>query len=312
MATDSILPPVSSIEDLLKNAADRTAEFEAISRQQPARSPAEDREFVANRLRLMRGHPSLDKDNRKADVDAFERALGAAAGTELKAKGDAGMGVYFNDYQWQIGWANGTAARFAYICPTRPGPDIKTIYLTSCNRAGKCVEALVSYRGSEEGHFEVYDWARPDTARWQTNLPFSKLGDYLFPSTRHGRSFQCLSLMNFTARVQGMIWRNDIFLFSFRRAVYEKIYTYTYSATDSDQKSTALHWGPMIEIFQPSLRNLQPMGVLDTEFTRQNADNSWDSYQPLNAKQSYLTSPTAGLRSLFVDPNFSWAADAPA
>lgn len=312
MTDASIMPPPPKMSDLLDPARtpDRSAEFDALSKQ-TSRDPAAEREFIANRLQLMKTHPSLDQAGREAAVADFARRVGPAADFKLTSRGSVGFGMWFNNYPWQIGWTNGTAIRHAYICPTLPGSNITTLYLTACNRAGKCVEALVSYRG-QQAKFEVFDWARPENSHWQTSLRFDQLSDFLFQTVQHGQSYQCLSLLNMTSRVMGLMWRNSVLLFNFKRSVYEKIYTYEYTATDNEQKNSSLSWGPIIETFQPSYRNMQAMGAVDTQLNGADKDNNWTAWKNLTPDESYLQDSQVGFRKVFLDPNYSWAADAPA
>ena len=60
--------------------------------------------------------------------------------------------------------------------------------------SGLGVEAFVSYNGQSTVAFKVFDWARND--HWQTNIPFSHLGDSLTTESAHGTAYQVLPVWN--------------------------------------------------------------------------------------------------------------------
>ena len=152
--------------------------------------------------------------------------------------GGVGYGAYFTS-SFQQGFTTGTTLFYNIICPSKAGGDVNNyLYLTSTNRAAKGVEAFISYYKQNNPYFKIYDWARQESARWQVSMSYSDLSDYLTLKTIKGVYRQCITVQNRTVKSSSTQWKNVVWLKNYRTNSYDQIYTYTYTATLSDQRDS--------------------------------------------------------------------------
>jgi hypothetical protein len=176
------------------------------------------------------------------------------------------------------------------------------------NRAGRGIEAFVSYNGQTEPRFKVFDWARTD--HWQTDVPFGSLGSYLGPLSAHGSSFQTIGVWNSTYQIAAGQWRNDALLWNRVASRWDLIYRYDYAGTQSEQTTGWTgSWGPIVETFQSLYQNTDRFGALNTMLIGRNSSGAWGSWALLGAADSYVRTDNVGFSPVFVDPNYAFAVD---
>ena len=129
------------------------------------------------------------------------------ASSYMPVPGGVGYGAYYKS-SFQNDFTTGTILSSDIICPNKAGGDVSDyLYLTSTNRAAKGVEAFISYHAQNDLHFKVYDWARPSSSRWQTNLTLSQLSDYLTTKYINGTSRQIITVQNWTVKTSSTKWK---------------------------------------------------------------------------------------------------------
>jgi hypothetical protein len=198
---------------------------------------------------------------------------------------------------------------FDIVCPTPPGGNVNTwLYLTATNRSGLGVEAFVAYNGQGSVAFEVFDWARSD--HWQTNVPFSQLGNYLTTDSVHGAAYQVLPIWNSTWMINETTSRNQALLYNHVRSAWDLIYQYDYQATDAQQKTGWVgSWGPIVETFQTSYSGTRQMGALRTQLISANSAGAWGSWALLSASNSTIRADNVGFHLVFLDPNYAFTVN---
>ncbi len=72
-------------------------------------------------------------------------------------------------------------------------------------------------------------------------------------------------------------WRNTVHLYNHVRNSRDLTHQYDYTATPDEQKPPKATdaWGPIIETFQASYAQTNPLGVLRTELCSENATAQW-------------------------------------
>jgi hypothetical protein len=300
------LPVPSPLQEY--TVADMRAEFARISRKTP-RDKAAEQAFLAGRMHMLRTHPGLSVPEREAAAarltSRLSRAFKAAPGKVTPpTPGGVGYGMFY-DAPFKTNFTTGTSLYWEIICPNPPGGNVNTyLYLTATNRSAMGVEAFISYNGQSQTTFRVYDWARSDP--WQTNIPFSNLGPYLRTESAHGHPYQVLNLLNSTAQ-SGDKWINQVWLFHHDRPGFDIVYFYAYAATLAQQTAGFVgSWGPIVETFQDSYVQTQPMGALNTQLVSSD-NNEWGAWSPLSASDSYSRVDNKGFFDIFLDANSSWA-----
>lgn len=144
-----------------ENSGDARALFADITKKTPRDVEAE-RAFLASKLHIAQTHPTMDFTGRAAAAADIVAALKVAKGKKPTGPvpGGVGYGMFYTD-PFKKNWATGTAIYWEIICPTPPGGNVNNfLYLTATNRAGKGVEAFISYNGQSQTFFKVFDWAR--------------------------------------------------------------------------------------------------------------------------------------------------------
>jgi hypothetical protein len=286
---------------------DRRAEFAEMSTTAPA--DAEFRAaFVQSKLRMALTHPALDLAGRDEAISQLVDVLGVPAERPhgLPTPGGVGYGFFYTS-PFKTAWGQGTSLICDYVCPSPPGGNVNTfLYLTASNRSGEGVEALVAYNGQATPHFRVFDWARPKPDQWQTDAPFTSLGDYLTTMSAHGYQYPTLRVQNSTWLITDPNqYRNQVLLHNHVRGGWDLVYQYDYSATDAQQKSGwSGSWGPIVETFQSAYVNTKPMGVLRTQLISSDNDGNWGSWALLASSESYVRTDNVGFDSVFLDPNY--------
>ncbi len=293
--------PHSKIED-------HQAEFAELTAKTPV--DHEFREaFIRSKLRMAHTHPALDLAQR----DQAVAQLAALLGTEAKPQafltqpvpGGVGYGFFYNA-GFKTAWGHGTSFSDDVVCPVPPGGNVNTfLYLTATNRAGLGVEAFVSYNGQGTPHFRVFDWAR--NPQWQTDIPFSSLGNYLTTMSAHGHPYPVLPIWNSTWLIRAGTYRNQALLYNHVRKGWDLIYQYDYSASDAQQKTGWVgSWGPIVETFQTAYHNTQPMGALGTMLISADNNGHWGAWSLLSASNSYVRTDNVGFHLVFLDPNYAF------
>lgn len=298
--------------------ADARERFAAITREQPDpdRAAAE-RAFAAGKIHLARTHPAHDPAGRENALHAMAHSLGPAAaelgepvGDQPPVPGGVGYGFFYNP-AFQGAFDNGTALTWDIICPNTPGGNVDTwLYVTAMNRAALGVEAFVSYYAQNEPRFKVFDWARDP--HWQTDIPWSRMTDYLGATNAHGRAYQTIRVWNGTYRLAPGRWRNEVWLWNHDTDGYDLIYMYEYDATRADQGDTDAppftgSWGPIVETFQAHYHHTHDLGCLSAKLQNLNSDGDWTMPILLGASDSYVRTDNVGFHLRFLDPNYAFA-----
>jgi hypothetical protein len=292
-----------------KNIADLRTRFKTISIKAPVDAAFREA-FVRHKLLLAHTHPHLDLQTRDVAVKSVARTLGSGASKLLSQPTPGGVGYgFFYTSGFKTAWGRGTSMAFDVVCPTPPSGNVNTwLYLTATNRSGLGVEAFVAYNGQTSVAFEVFDWARND--HWQTNIPFSQLGDYLTSTSAHGTAYQVLPIWNSTWMINGSTWRNQALLHNHVRGGWDLIYQYDYQATDAQQKTGWVgSWGPIVETFQASYSGTKQMGALHTQLISADASGAWGAWALLSASNSTVRTDNVGFHLVFLDPNYAFTVN---
>jgi hypothetical protein len=269
--------------------------------------------FLASKVHMARTHPHLALDERETAVAELGERLGAPAlrlreQKDVPVPGGVGYGAFF-ETPFKTGFGKGTSLYWEVVCPTVPGGNVNDwLYLTSTNRAGKGVEAFVSYHGQDAPSFKVFDWARTD--HWQIDCPWLALESYLMTQTAHGQNYQTLGVWNSTWEISPGQWRNQALLWNRVAHRFDLIYQYDYAASLADQTGGWIgSWGPIVETFQTSYTGTNNFGALNTMLITSDSGGAWGSWQLLNSTQSYLRTDNVGFSEVFLDPNYAFAVD---
>jgi len=302
--------PVSESEtDSDFSTVDVRPEFEALTKQTP-RDLAAEQAFIASKLNLLQSHPRFNVTERETLITKFENEfkIKQPEKSTPPVPGGVGYGMFYNK-SFKTNFATGTSIYWQIICPNPPGGNVSDyLYLTATNRTAKGVEAFISYYGQNKTYFKVFDWARSD--HWQTNIPFSSLSNYLGNESANGRSYPVLTLINTTSESSTNYWYNQVWLWNYAHSRWDLIYQYKYSSTQTEQKSDWVgSWGPIVETFQDSYNNTNPMGALNTQLISRDDKNCWGSWKFLNRTDSYFRDDHKGFNLVFIDPNYNWAVN---
>ncbi len=239
----------------------------------------------------------------------LKRMGNGSSDEEGPVPGGVGYGSFYTD-EYKSRYQTGTVIAVDIICPQYAGGNVDTwLYLTETNRTAKGVEALIYYLGASVLGFKVFDWARDD--HWQVTLSAHELADYLTTKTIQGSNRQVLSLQNQTFIVntsQGKRWRNQVFLFNYKNNSYSLVYAYEYEATEMEQKAEWVGaWGPIVETFQDSYQNTNPLGFSYTYMQERDAMDTWTPFHLLTNDISYIRNDGKGFQNEFLLPNHSFA-----
>jgi len=315
MASDSASALLAPSNRPNKAIEDHQADFAALTAKTPVDN-AFRAAFVQSKMRLAHTHPANDIAARDAATKSVASRLGADASSKLEqlartaetdhpVPGGVGYGVFYNN-AFKTGWGRGTSIAFDIVCPTPPGGNVNTyLYLTATNRSALGVEAFIFYRGQNDTHFRVFDWARTD--QWQTDIPLAGLANYLTPMAAHGATYQVLPVWNSTYQLNATTWRNEVLLYNRVRGGWDLVYRFDYSATDAQQKTGFIgSWGPIVETFQTLYSGTRPMGALETLLVGANSTGTWGSWARLSAADSWLRTDNLGFQLVFLDPNYAF------
>lgn len=136
----------------------------------------------------------LFEEKRANDKERAEKANQTKSLRDMPIPGGVGYGVFYTS-SFQSDFTTGTSIFHNIVCPSVAGGDVDNyLYLTSTNRAAKGVEALISYYDQNYLCFKVYDWAQPESNRWQVNMTYANLSDYFTSRTVGGVLRQCITL----------------------------------------------------------------------------------------------------------------------
>jgi hypothetical protein len=300
--------------DMPVDVADLRDAFAKITSETPREKDAE-QAFLASKLHLVRTDPTLRKAEREPILGQLTERLGKTSLDVLARKtgpvpGGVGYGVFY-DSAFKSAFAQGTSLYFEIVCPTSPGGNVNTwLYLTGMNRAGRGIEAFVSYYGQTAPHFKVFDWARPEAEHWQVDCPWSSLGSYLGTTSAHGNSYQTLGVWNSTFQIAPNQWRNEAWLWNRAASRWDLIYRYDYAGTQAEQTGGYIgSWAPIVETFQDSYQNTNAFGALNTMLISRNSSGAWGSWQLLSSANSYIRTDNKGFDRTFLDPNYAFVVD---
>jgi hypothetical protein len=298
--------------DLPVESADEREAF-ARSKREAQPDEAAERAFIASKTHLIRTHPTLRAPERRLVLAELTERLGRASVEVLErgtppVPGGVGYGVFYNG-SFKSAFALGTSLYFEIVSPTSPGGNVNTwLYLTAMNRAGRGLEAFVSYNAQTQPRFKVFDWARSD--HWQIDTAWSSLGSYLGTTSAHGQSHQILGVWSSTFELSPGQWRNEAWLLNRSAGRWDLIYRYDYPGTQAEQTGGWLgSWGPIVETFQDSYQNTNPMGALNTMLISRTSSGAWGSWQLLSAADSYIRTDNKGFSLVFLDPNYAFVVD---
>lgn len=297
-------PPATSAS--FADERKRTAEWSAAA----PRNRALERAFLTAKIHALRTDPRRTPAARTGELQQLlPRVAKELVGeVDIPPPGGVGYGMFYED-AFRTSFQSGTAISCEYICPVPPGGNVSTfLYLTATNRASKGVEAFVAYNGQNEVAFRIFDWARPDSDHWQTNLPYAQLTNYLFQRSSHGTNFVTLPVMNYTFEVAPSQWRNQAFLRNKVTDTWDLVYQYDYSSTIGEQtQSWVGSWGPIVETFQDAYVGTNAMGALDTMLASMNPDGTWTPWSALSGSESHVRVDNKGFSVVFLDANHDWA-----
>lgn len=225
-----------------------------------------------------------------------------------------GVGFGFNYLSaFNFDFSKGSSIVHDTICPGVPGPGVTDdLYLTSTNRTAKGVEALIWYHSpTSKPSFWIYDWALPKPG---FILGIRSLGNYLTYKVIHGDRYQVITIHNQTYEVDNDTWTNVVWLLNQTKSVWDQVYSYTYSATLSDQYGQKGHhrglWGPIVETFQDKYADTNVFGYSATYLRSADINARWTDFQLLSDKQSYIRKDNKGFTCRFVDPNHTFCVQA--
>ncbi|RSX55939.1 hypothetical protein D2E26_0502 [Bifidobacterium dolichotidis] len=248
--------------------------------------------------------------NRATDTRLLSKTARARAATEDPVPGGVGYGAFFQD-QFQYGFTSGTSLLYSIICPSQVGGNVYShLYLTSTNRAAKGVEAFISYLGQDTLVFKVFDWAQPESDRWQVYMPYSELSDYLTTQPVNGEGRQIVTVQNTTVQVSSTQWMNAVWLKNYRTNSFDRVYSYTYNVTLSDQRDSHYgEWGPIVETFQEHFENTNVVGFNNVYFKSKTTDytsKTWNDWELLTDDVSYIRNDGYGFMTAFRRPNYTF------
>jgi hypothetical protein len=306
--------PVVPGPEMPTEVADERESLARITEETPRDTRAEE-VFIASKAQQVRTHPRLDRAVRERVITELTERIGRERLEHALEReetppvpGGVGYGVFFNA-AFKSAFAQGTSLYFEIVCPTSPGGNVNTwLYLTGMNRAGRGIEAFVSYFAQTEPHFKVFDWARTD--HWQTDIPFGNLGSYLGTTSAHGTSYQTLGVWNSTYQISSSQWRNEALLYNRAAGRWDLFYRYDYTGTQAEQTGGWIgSWGPIVETFQSPYVNTNRFGALSTMLISRNSSGAWGSWQLLSAANSYIRTDNVGFFQVFLDPNYAFVVD---
>jgi hypothetical protein len=294
--------------------ADEREHMEKLTKETP-RDPRAEEAFIVSKAKQLRTHPRLDRAQRELAFEELSERIGKARLEDALAKekdqpvpGGVGYGPFYTS-AFKSGFAQGTSLYFEIVCPTSPGGNVNTwFYLTGMNRAGRGIEAFVSYNAQTTPRFKVFDWARTD--QWQTDIPFGSLGSYLGTTSAHGTSYQTLGVWNSTYQISSTQWRNEALLWNRAAGRWDLFYRYDYAGTLAQQTGGWTgSWGPIVETFQSSYLNTNRFGALNTMLISRNSSGAWGSWQFLSGANSYIRTDNVGFFVVFLDANYAFVVD---
>jgi hypothetical protein len=294
--------------------ADERKSIEKLTKETPRDTKGEEA-FIASKAKLVLTHPKLDREGRERAYTELTERVGKERLEVARAKekdqpvpGGVGYGPFYNN-TYKSAFAQGTSLYFEIICPTSPGGNVNTwFYLTGMNRAGRGIEAFVSYYAQTQPHFKVFDWARTD--QWQTDVPFGSLGSYLGTTSAHGTSYQTLGVWNTTYQISSTQWRNEALLWNRAAGRWDLFYRYDYTGTLAQQTGGWTgSWGPIVETFQSPYVNTNRFGFLNTMLISRSSSGAWGSWQLLSSANSYIRTDNVGFFVVFLDPNYAFVVD---
>jgi hypothetical protein len=294
--------------------ADEREHMEKLTKETP-RDPRAEEAFIVSKAKQLRTHPRLDRAQRELAFEELSERIGKARLEDALAKekdqpvpGGVGYGPFYTN-AFKSGFAQGTSLYFEIVCPTSPGGNVNTwFYLTGMNRAGRGLEAFVSYNAQTTPRFKVFDWARTD--QWQTDIPFGSLGSYLGTTSAHGTSYQTLGVWNSTYQISSTQWRNEALLWNRAAGRWDLFYRYDYAGTLAQQTGGWTgSWGPIVETFQSSYLNTNRFGALNTMLISRNSSGAWGSWQFLSGANSYIRTDNVGFFVVFLDANYAFVVD---
>lgn len=288
--------------------ADARAEI-ADATNRSARNMAFEASFLWSKSHIIQTHPTLSLAQRKhAMAELLTRIEGISAElVHQPVPGGVGYGTFYN-VAFKSSFEGGTEIIWNAIAPAQPGGNVNTfLYITSTNRSSFGVEALIAYDGTAQMSFKVYDWARPSRERWQVNIPFGDLNQYMQAQNFQGVSYPILPIWNSTTRTAQSTWRNSVYLYDRNRSQWALVYQYDYQCDDAAQKNGWVgSWGPIVETFQSLYRGTTSLGALNVQLRAMDQEGAWSQWETLTAAQAELRVDNVGFHKIHLDPDYDW------
>jgi len=195
--------------------------------------------------------------------------------------GGVGFGTFYKNSA-HVAFSDYSSLDFGILTPPFVGGNSeKDLYLTATNGTAKGVEALVHYKGQNEPVFRIYDWAKPDVERWSMEIPCRSIPEnfMILPLNNFNHSF--CRVNNETRMVSPGVWENKVYLLNFQGNNWDLIYVYQYLSTLEDQRDDFYgSWGPIIETFQETFTEVNPLGFYNARLYNNKID---DFLKPSNS-----------------------------
>ena len=142
-------------------------------------------------------------------------------------------------------------------------------------------------------------------------MSYSELSDYLTTKTISGASRQCVTVQNRTVKSSSTQWKNVVWLKNYETDSYDQIYSYTYTATLSDQRDSHYgSWGPIVETFQESYdENTNVVGFYNINLmskTTAYTSSTWGEWELLTDDVSTIRNDNLGFSVVFRTPNHTF------
>lgn len=302
-----ILPPKVGVSKTGMRPDYRPAFAESVRRRPIAR--AYHTAFLRNKMHIARTHPAGPTDLHEHVLRQFARTLGEIP-TDVAhqpAPGGVGYGMFYKE-TFRADFAAGTDLVWEVVCPEVAGGNNATyLYETATNRAAGGVEALVSYDGSQQFAFQIYDWSREESQRWSANMPFSEMINYIGKESHQGRDYPVLPIWNSTTRSTVGTWANEVHLYDYASNTWALVYQNVYDMDDAAQRTGWVgSWAPIVETFQDVYTGLNPLGALGTRLRSADANGTWSDWTLLDATMSALRKDQARFEQAVLDPNYDW------
>jgi hypothetical protein len=267
----------------------------------------EERAFHESRVRLIRSG-RIGEDERKRLLERLNDVPPDAGENDeppAPTPGGVGMGVFYNNNQ--LAFNNSTILHFYILAPAAGvvgGGLNYFLFLTATNRAGQGVEALLSFYRANQPRFKVYDWSKPENARYALVLQYPDFASYLDASNVDGNPVQGLYVVNSTRLLAGTTWINEVFLRNqhVAPASMDLVYSNTYTLTSNIDQGVKF-WGPIVEVFQQFNGPTNVLGFSEATLIQDGVTIA------LTPGDTYVNKNNFGLTQVYLNPNDAFLAN---